>query len=781
MQRLCSVFLLSLVFVCTGCSPIFDLEGTVSGLEDGTLLLSDGNLNVVEITADGTFSFSPAQYQAGDQYTVTIESQPQGLECRVANYQGTFTNVSVRNIEVICTPPEVVINSCGNPQTETEYTLADTQVALGTGLGATGFSQFDADDDGYPEILFGSGWSFGPNNKFAIYEFDTAQGTYSPRCESSYTDDTIQQIIPFENAQYNAASLIALNSGRVEVLNHRTGEKLASFETGLTHIADVLVVDADNDEALEVVILAAEGLMLIDADTFTMKMTLPYAAEAMAAGHFTQSENVELALNTGLVLAIVGDEVSLAWDYSVIGFSNQHLQAGDVDNDGLDEIIGADAWQAVRVFNADTLGILWEVFPRHDVDALTVTDVTNDGIPEVLYGDGQWGDVHALIGLTGEELWVVDNPEHGVTNILVADLDQDAQLELLWGAGYSSTGEDYLYVYDIVSSTVDWQSENSAGPYYALAFGDIDGDGVEDRIYAAQESQETLTAGVVTVIGSAGNNSVLWRSYMPRGDALVYNGFHALAVQDVNSDGINDVIVAGDRSGYGALYFLNGVDGSVMDYIALDSRASLYSIALADMNGDGSNEILAGGGKESTGTTGTFVYQFSGDGTGLEYSSPSLGDDWVDIWSLETFDINGDGDLEILAVKGGVFIIDTEINALNRTQNTNFRSLAVTSNLAYVGDDMGNLYTLGVSGTSSLIGALCISAVDALEAISDSRLAFTCGGRLGIYDLSTATVAWQTVEPVDATLGYHDSLKHGVVNGRSALLVGGSTVRYFLR
>ncbi len=66
----------------------------------------------------------------------------------------------------------------------------------------------------------------------------------------------------------------------------------------------------------------------------------------------------------------------------------------------------------------------------------------------MLYGDDQWGEVHALDGNTGEEFLTIDNPEHGVTIIIVDDFDNDGKNDLAWGAGYSSSGADYWFIAD---------------------------------------------------------------------------------------------------------------------------------------------------------------------------------------------------------------------------------------------------------------------------------------------------------------------------------------------
>ncbi len=61
---------------------------------------------------------------------------------------------------------------------------------------------------------------------------------------------------------------------------------------------------------------------------------------------------------------------------------------------------------------------------------------------DVVYGDDQWGEIHALNSSTGVEFMVVDNPLHGVTKILVEDFDSDGMNDLAWGAGATYSGPD---------------------------------------------------------------------------------------------------------------------------------------------------------------------------------------------------------------------------------------------------------------------------------------------------------------------------------------------------
>lgn len=769
------------IAMLVGCTPTYKLEGTISGLS-GDLVISDGNQHTITLSTNGTFSFSPATYKKGDAYEVVIQQQPDGQECRVANYHGAFTSASIKNVEIVCSTPGTVVNACASPANTTvgSYKLTDTQVALGSGLGASGFSTFDSDDDGYPEFLFGSGSGFGANTHYAMYEYDSNKATYQPVCSRNFTDAFIRKIIPFQNEQFNAASLIALDDGTLEVINHRSGEILASINSTLNDITDVAIGDADNDGADEIVVLSASNMLLFDANTFVPEQSIAEGGTSIALGHFTSTQKIQIALNKGLVIELNGTEQSVIWNYTTLGFSNNLIRAGNLDNDGLDEIAGADSWYQLRVFNADTHGLLWQANSSHDIDALQIADTDNDGAAEVLYGDGQWGGLHALGGATGTLLWTAANSGSGVTDLLVQNLDDDASLELLWGTGHSSTGPDYLFIQDITTNTPEWRSGETGGPYFAIAFGDLDGDTIPDRIHASFESESGYGDGIVRAISSA-TGELLWETTSNTFGGHAWTGVHALAVLDVNDDGINDVLAGTDLLYDGYVYALNGVDGSVLKSVALEDGSPIYSLTTADIDADGDMEILAGGGMEHTGANGIFVYVIDAETFQWQRTLPGMGNGWDDVWATETVDFNNDGQREVIALQTGVFIIDTLNNGIDRTVATNFSAIAVAGNRVFAGDSDGNLREIHSNAISTLIQSLCSDGIFALEAIDNDQLAFTCGGRLGVYELSSQSTEWQLIESIDVLLGYNDSLRHAVIDGRSALQVGGSSVYYFLK
>ena len=142
----------------------FQLQGTVYNLS-GDVTIEDGLGNSKTISANGPFSFSPNTYTAGDQYRVIVSDHPVNGRCRVARGDGQFINRDIVNIEIHCGDTITQSNLCPLPDGDAgaSYELIDTTIAYGSGQGAAGFSQFDTDNDNYPEILFGTGYGFGPN------------------------------------------------------------------------------------------------------------------------------------------------------------------------------------------------------------------------------------------------------------------------------------------------------------------------------------------------------------------------------------------------------------------------------------------------------------------------------------------------------------------------------------------------------------------------------------------------------------------------------------------
>lgn len=83
------------------CVSITSVGGTVAGLLAGTsVTLSNGTV-LLPIAINGSFAF-PGLLSAGQTYTVTVATQPVGLNCSVLNGSGTVVAGTTVTIMVTC-------------------------------------------------------------------------------------------------------------------------------------------------------------------------------------------------------------------------------------------------------------------------------------------------------------------------------------------------------------------------------------------------------------------------------------------------------------------------------------------------------------------------------------------------------------------------------------------------------------------------------------------------------------------------------------------------------
>jgi len=78
----------------------YTVGGTVSGLT-GSVVLQNNLGDNLTVTIDGNFTFA-TPVASGSPYSVTVLTQPSGLNCSVASGTGTVTVANVSNVSVTC-------------------------------------------------------------------------------------------------------------------------------------------------------------------------------------------------------------------------------------------------------------------------------------------------------------------------------------------------------------------------------------------------------------------------------------------------------------------------------------------------------------------------------------------------------------------------------------------------------------------------------------------------------------------------------------------------------
>ena len=173
--------------------------------------------------------------------------------------------------------------------------------------------------------------------------------------------------------------------------------------------------------------------------------------------------------------------------------------------------IGAATWRKITAFDADTKLPKWEIATSHDIGALLLFDNDLDGSLEVMYGDNQWGSIHSMNAQNQTQEWSISNPEHGVTEISVGDVNNDGILEVMWGAGATSSGSDYLYVGYTISRMIEWQNDDIDGPLSATAVGDVDDDGDTEIVMVSFESESGYADEVIHIFNGK-THEMEWQS-----------------------------------------------------------------------------------------------------------------------------------------------------------------------------------------------------------------------------------------------------------------------------
>jgi len=321
------------------------------------------------------------------------------------------------------------------------------------------------------------------------------------------------------------------------------------------------------------------------------------------------------------------------------------VDAGDVDGDGVDDvaIIPCD-WHRLSAGTVNTLQVfksdgseLWSAPILIEGGRVAIADVDLDGKGEMfVFGTSTdiYGQPDTLIYAfddDGTKMWeYVDNDDPGYRMarwITFTNIDADPELELI--VANSGWTDEFTYALDTNGSLM-WRFTGNEVDQMLL--GDITGDGVEEVIIL------TNVDHMVYVLNKA-NGNLIWSF-----STINYNRG---VIGDITGDGINDLIVA---SGGAELYSGNKLygiksDGSLLWAKDYDEGASNRPTVpvLEDIDSDGINDIIVGAEQKIIAykNDGAVLWSY-GNSTFFNNQSPQL----------YRFDINRDGREEIVFLVG---------------------------------------------------------------------------------------------------------------------------------
>ncbi len=646
----------------------------------------------------------------------------------------------------------------------------------GVGIGDTGLSAADLDGDGSLEIVAGAGPRASFDNDF-WYVLRHEGGDYPQIwARHQYADDIGSLTTVDVDEDGDAEVLVGVGSD-IEIYDGLDPVLTQTVSTAAAEIRGLTAVDVDDDDFIDLVFCDANNLYIYDLATGTQEYAgAGYGCVDLAVGQVADDPDWEIVIANGTGTGWVLDGVTQAVKWTHAGGFGDHVDVGDFDGDGLQEIVAAFRWNDIDVYDADTQTLAYTIPVSNELAAMKVLDVEGDGSLEIVYGDGQWGSIHVHDGATGALDWSRSNPDHGVTDLEVADVDGDGTPELLWGAGYSSSGADYLYVIDTISLVQEWQNQDVTGPFRALDYGDLDGDAGGELVIGCFESESGYADGRYFVYDAATRVSE-YSSGEPTGSD--FNGLWRVRQANVDADPQNELFVT-TSSGYsGMLIAYDGLTHAEEWQLTIESGLSFQGLAVADVDGDGNLELAASTGREHTGATGVYLYVFDAASGALEWQSPSLGANFVDFPLLRVADVDGDAALELLVGRRGgelqvfdgvshvqeLITADLDLSALDTPDRDGDGTAEIL-----IGTESGSLEVLDpATGTVVETVGSHGGQIDGLAAADvngdgTSDYVFGLSDEVRVQDGATGTVVWSSGD-IGNAVGDQDSLRVADVDG----------------
>jgi len=320
----------------------------------------------------------------------------------------------------------------------------------------------------------------------------------------------------------------------------------------------------------------------------------------------------------------------------------KHVEVADLNGDNIPDVIAGEYdmtyyGEPSRVIAIDgqTGDTLWTYLLDDGVRSMTIGDINNDGVMDVVAGASYHstntpdGRIHAIDGTDGSQLWTFYT---GATNqdVAIGNFNGDAYPDVA-----AACFDDYVYAINGETSAQLWKKLIGSMWVNAVATGDVNGDDTDDVAFA-HEYMTNYDNFFGVLDGTDG--AFIW-------DSTVTYAVLAVLVDDIDDDGQLEAVFGGVSSAdQGTIYVRNSLTGALeweynigyLHHVNGDITFHAY-----DIDSDTDLDLIVGN------NVGTYhVYAFNGDSD-------------IPMWISDTLDgypkdlafgnVTGDGNLNVIA------------------------------------------------------------------------------------------------------------------------------------